>query len=362
MRRVIKIAHELVIQINGHKNILAHFSELATAKRSSADGTRNWERLVLDNDTRWDTDLMLLERVVYFMAEIQRLYADGNVQIPANCLLGALDFELCHGMVLVLEDFREFTKFVQYRDRITYAYIPKRIDRLLSKLDPDSADFLTKMRGKSAESLQLIQIFRSELAKSLKIRFQGLFEANSLALAAAMLLPGPNPFQFQNFPLDATAIANLKNFMIDDFSELLPVDLPEAEVEQEKIAALHALNLARTQLDKAGSDEDPLVWWPAHPRLATLFNYAKMLFAIPASSAESERSFSSAGFTMDSHRTRLDLETFRMEHRIRRFIVAGTDGATQAGRETRMARVKKLLEHFPLILGEIEAEKALNVQ
>ena len=150
--------------------------------------------------------------------------------------------------------------------------------------------------------------------------------------------------------------------MINDAAELLPIDLDEREVEQEKIAALHCLNLAWTQLDKAGKDENPLAWWPAHPRLAALINYAKMLFAIPASSADNERAFSSAGFTMDSRRTRLDIETFRMEHRIRRFIVAGTDGSTQEGRQMRHARVRKLLEHFALILAEREAENAVNAE
>lgn len=194
----------------------------------------------------------------------------------------------------------------------------------------------------------------------MKIRFQDIFKPNSLALAAVMLLPGPGRLVFDNFPLDHEQINLLKNFMINDLAELLPATLEEQEVEQEKIVALHCLNLARTQLDKAGKDEDPLVWWPSHSRLANLYNYAKLLFAIPASSADNERSFSSAGFTMDKQRTRLDIESFRMEHKIRRFIVAGTDGSTAEGKALRSARVAKLLEHFALILAEIEAQNRLN--
>jgi hypothetical protein len=83
-----------------------------------------------------------------------------------------------------------------------------------------------------------------------------------------------------------------------------------------------------------------------------LFPLAKMLFAIPATSADNERSFSSASFTLDSRRYRTDIVRFRSEHRIRRFIVAGTNQHTQEGRELRIGRVRRLLQRFASIIAE----------
>jgi len=77
------------------------------------------------------------------------------------------------------------------------------------------------------------------------------------------------------------------------------------KTRQIKLAA-ETLAVARDSLDEDPEDADPLVWWPSHPEYTALFPVAKMLLQIPASSAEDERSFSSASFILDQRRTRLD--------------------------------------------------------
>ena len=58
------------------------------------------------------------------------------------------------------------------------------------------------------------------------------------------------------------------------------------------------------------SNRDILAWWKGNwhqfPKLATL---ARQVFAIPASSAASERSFSAAGCTVTERRTALSPDT-----------------------------------------------------
>jgi len=60
---------------------------------------------------------------------------------------------------------------------------------------------------------------------------------------------------------------------------------------------------------RVGADRDILKWWKeqssAFPKLSTL---ARQMFAIPASSAASERSFSAAGCTLSARRTALSPE------------------------------------------------------
>ena len=83
------------------------------------------------------------------------------------------------------------------------------------------------------------------------------------------------------------------------------------------------LNVARDTLDEVLEDTDPLYWWPSHPEYSILFLTAKMLLQIMDASAENERSFSSASFVLDQRRTRLDIDNFRREHRIRRALCVG---------------------------------------
>ena len=121
--------------------------------------------------------------------------------------------------------------------------------------------------------------------------------------------------------------------------------------------ATTTLALAREELDEAQL-VDPLEWWPGKAELTPVYPLAKMLLAIPASSADNERSFSSASYTLDARRYRTDVEHFRMEHRIRRFLTAGATGDSQEARERRVERVERLLTRFSELLLERRAAVA----
>lgn len=349
-RQVIQKSHSLVLFINSHRDAKRAFEHAAQRKRETDVGNKMWETLVLDNDTRWDTDLMLLERVVYFDAEILALSRDPQIGIPRDCLLERNELDLAYGMIHVLDPVREFTKFVQYRSRVTLAYLPKKLDNLVNRLAPNV--FEEQIRGRSETVLPLLELLQSRLITSLRTRFSDIFIGSSLALAAAMLLPGRNTFAFQNFPIGDDIVQSVTVNMLDDFEILLPANTSAANRQAYRRQAESTLQLARQLLDEAPPNEDPLLWWPHQASLAPLFPLAKLLFAIPASSADNERSFSSASFTLDSRRYRTDIENFRSEHRIRRFIVAGTDGNSQDGRGVRLERVRSLLERFAELVGD----------
>ena len=112
------------------------------------------------------------------------------------------------------------------------------------------------------------------------------------------------------------------------------------------------MKTTRVLLDDAPEDEDPLAWWPAHQDFSNIYRVVKMLLQIPASSAENERSFSSASFILDERRTRLDLDNFRREHRIRRAICAGTTP------EQRLQLSNELMQRFSQLLLDREANDA----
>ena len=102
-------------------------------------------------------------------------------------------------------------------------------------------------------------------------------------------------------------------------------------------------------MDETPEDVDPLSWWPSHPEYTLLYPVAKMLLQIPASSAENERSFSSASFVLDQRRTRLDLDNFRREHRIRRRLCAGTTP------QEKLELSNDLIERYARALAEEKA-------
>ena len=53
------------------------------------------------------------------------------------------------------------------------------------------------------------------------------------------------------------------------------------------------------------SKVDPLEFWPQNPKFGSLFMIVRILLAIPASSASSERSFSDSGLSVSAKRARL---------------------------------------------------------
>lgn len=138
----------------------------------------------------------------------------------------------------------------------------------------------------------------------------------------------------------------IKNRAADDALELMTNLTTEDLKEKWRQHALSSLSLAREQLDAKDEAIDPLEWWPTNPHFAFLFEVAKMMFAIPASTADNERAFSSAGNTLGVNRGNLSSDNFRMEHRIRTYLTIGGSLHTSAGREMRLTRANSLLQQL----------------
>lgn len=196
-RDIVQKAHRLVVYINGHRETFDKIFFLAQNKKLNEQRARMFDSLVIDVETRWDSELALLERLVYFDAEILTLYAELDGDLPSDMVLDRFQFDLAFAMTLVLAPFRIFTKLVQARNKVTLACVPGWIDRLVSQLSPGA--FSARLIGRDERVREHIEAFQLCLIVSIRARFGYLFEGGSIALRATMLLPGANRFQFQKF-------------------------------------------------------------------------------------------------------------------------------------------------------------------
>lgn len=166
--------------------------------QQSEQGAKHWEQLVLDNDTRWDTELMLLERVVYFDNEILAMYQMEDLRVPPDCIFTRLELDLATGMVKVLDPFRHFTKWAQLRNAVTLAYLPEKVEKLLDDISIGTID--RQLRDPRPAITEPLHALQARLVAAVKSRFATVFQDSSLALAARFLLPGRGRFTFRHFP------------------------------------------------------------------------------------------------------------------------------------------------------------------
>jgi len=345
-RAVIRKAHDLVILINGHKVLFTEFSRLTQLKRANEDNERKFDALIINNETRWDSELAMLERLVAFDAEILELYQNLDLGIADDCILTRFEFDLAYAMTRVLGPFRLFTKFVQKREEVTLAHVPHLIDELVTKLAPHSFD--NELRSRADGVVAAMNIFQSELVISIKRRYGPMFNSGSLARCASFFIPGRRYRDFVNFPTpdEDEVVTRVKERIVTEAIGLLPPDADDEKkrrTERNVRSALEDLRADLNKLDPNLPENDPLRWIPLKSDAPILFPAAQMFLAIFSSSAEDERNFSSAGITLNKLRSRMAIENFRYEHRIRRYLTAGSDILTQAGRQARQERAEEQL-------------------
>lgn len=164
-----------------------------------------------------------------------------------------------------------------------------------------------------------------------------------------MLSSGADRFAFHNFKVTEDQRHAIIETIANDVVELLLSSVDD-DVKARHEAAVNAiLPLAEFELDQASEDDHPLEWWPLRPHLQMLYPVAQMLFVIPAPSGRNERALSSAGYLLDPRRTRLCLQSFRSENRVRQSLVEDTsvhDSCELKGRSDSTSCMQTFLPRF----------------
>lgn len=329
-REVVRKARGLLHFVYARRAVRTEFAGLAQAKLSQQEGARMFDALVQDAGTHWDSDLALLERIYYFEREILSLLRNVDLVFPEDFVMSRFEFDLAYAMTLVLTPLRIFTNFLQNQRSVTLGYLPMKIDELISSLAPGS--FVARMRGCADGVVAQMEIFQRFLVQSIEQRFGDLFEGGSLA--ARYLLPGNDLFAFTNFSISAEKLEAVKDTILTHVMKLMP-SATHQQRERKKLLATAVLEDARLALDEENPDVDPLTWWPNHPDYAAIFPVAKMFLQIPAASTEND-----PYFIVDHRRTRVDVDNFRREYRLRRWLSAGVTA------EEKVARSVDLMERY----------------
>ncbi len=316
-------SHSLVVVIRGHNLLVTKFKELARAK----DGCRNFEALVLDVTTRWDSTLTLLEHTIFFDDEIRQLHSLPEfAQFIRPFIYSLEEFIIIRFMVGCLAYFRLFTKFLEHRNKPTLCYLPSQLDSLIHNLKAVVVE-----TPDDPIVLKTCVLFRKHLIRAVRDRFGWVFNDASLPLEASLLIPG-NKLEFTYFTVTEEVKEFLKTNLLKDArsSCLSPDSTPNqknllyATVEYALESMFYSPSVLIDSLVVQSSAKLPpeaslLEWWSKQP-FPSIVPLIKMLLAIPATSSESERAFRSAGLILDPLRTRLSPQHLNQEFRLRSYL------------------------------------------
>jgi len=347
-REILRKCHSLVVLVNGHHKTARAFETLAKAKLEGEEGQRKFNRLTLDCETRWDSELDVIEKVTYFDTELRKMFQMSELQVPITCVLTSTEFDVANGMVNCLQIIRNFTKIVQYRTKPTLCFVPDMIDKLVTNLQPGK--IVAKWIGLSTDVIQNIEIFQQALVESITSRFEPMFSTTSLALAARSFCPGATA-EFKNFQqVDKVKINEL---IIENTNQLKTV----TELESKLISS--SLLVAQERL-AAAEPIDPLQWWSMQNDLTILHPVVRMFLAIPASSGQSESAFSSSGFLLGDTRTSLSIPHFRSEFRIKQYFdTAGelSDVTIYEQRKQKRKLMDSLIDRYTKLINTQKQEE-----
>lgn len=214
---VVQKCHDLVVLIRGSSVVLSLFRVHANEKIATDDGQCKWKGLTMDVETRWDSTLSLLERVVFFDTSITALYRNPESSISPSCMLSSEEFDLVRCFIEVLKHFRTFVKLIEYRRKPTTCFLPRLVDDLVENLKK-SID--TTWTGVSANVVSKISCLQHSLIGAVKSRFGWVFKGDSLCLGAASFVPSESSLTFLNFIVDDLVRNDVKENLLRDFLSL----------------------------------------------------------------------------------------------------------------------------------------------
>ena len=324
--------------------LFTRFMRASTARRaalSEAQRALNMPIRVptLDVATRWSAAFYMLERFYEnydaYVLMARRGEFDDEPEIE---FVTPAELVIVKGLVDALSPIEKLIRLVEGEKYVTLAIVPVYYKRCLEELAPRHAAQGGALSGQCVR-------FRHLLRQSLKKRLDYILERPNLALAAAALHPQHGHLQFVDAGVRNAVWRELEMWIVGDAQgenafpapvrrvcpeasgPVLPPAAPSSQVVRAALTRVrrgfedHYVSRERQRQarraagddDDSSDDVDPLAWWSRNAsELPSIQHIAKIVFCVPATSAASERVFSSSGVSATSLRARLDVDKVEM--------------------------------------------------
>lgn len=296
--------------------VVTHFRKSNVASRSLAKCQTQMNmknrRLIQSVDTRWNSKFHMLESLVQNKAPISAVLADRQVtkaDVAQRLEILERDWENMEKLLPILKPFDITTTLFCSQSDVTISIVRPIIKSIISRhLDIKPED----NRNSS--------LFKQTAAASLMERF--CLESEELSIMHISQFFDP---RYQNLEYES---AEIRDKVISHVKELLdsrePIDTEELPATPSTafdflFESTTSTNTWQEQLDKynaepvLGHNLNPLEWWKNHSqKYSVIFKLAMQYLSVPASSAASERTFSSAGNIVTPKRSCLSPENINL--------------------------------------------------
>lgn len=288
----------------------------------------------LDVATRWSAVFYMLERFylnydAYALMALRGAFDDEVEEID---FVTPAELVKVKGLVDALAPVEKFIRLAEGEKYVSLAVVPVYYSRCMDELLPQSPAAVGGAQAAPPPLSSDCIRFRRLLRQALKTRLDYILERPNLALAAAALHPQYGHLQFVGINTRNAIWRELEEWIVGEdnafpapvqpaLASVGPVVLPPAQQSRQAVrAALRRLREGfedyHARREAAGEDEsiiDPLEWWARNSsQLPDIQHIAKIVFCVPATSAASERVFSSSGVSATSLRARLDVDKVEM--------------------------------------------------
>lgn len=267
-------------------------------------------RLIKCVSTRWNSVFLMFERLIQQKAAIAAVMNDSTVtpaRKAASLEISQHEWQIIADLVDILRPLQVATTTLCSEKEVTASSVTPIITRVIEKFLP-----------LQARDSDIVRNYKSKVTEELEIKFkltQDLF-LSPLTLASFL-----DP-RYKN--LSFLSDGNKTELLTVVASKLNAEEIDEAITSTNTVTALDFLladedetqvifadkrieELERYRLEQCiGRNEDPLKWWKSNEkRFPLLARLARKYLCIPATSAPSERVFSSAGNVVTHKRSTL---------------------------------------------------------
>lgn len=300
----------------------------ALLKSAQTAASRPQLAVVRDVPTRWLSLHAMLDRFVAIYPDVLNLTLQGKLN-PTNSaddreiddFITPTEFEKIRRWVSVLRPIADLVNTIEGEDYLTLSALPVLVLRCMRMLAPANDDDL------DTASL------KRRLHAALKRRLGYVIDEPGLPLAAAACDPRFGHLRFISDELRKRLFKSMVEWAMEFPEPAGTVAIPLDDGTRRIVlgALFDGMHAQFMRVAPPQSVEDPLfvpdgnaanydaltMWRNSMAGLEAVKHIARLVLSVPATSAASERAFSSAGFIVNKYRSRLDDENVVMLATIR---------------------------------------------